>query len=438
MTASKSGNGEIEGQAIIPFELWRGALLVCTQSFLFGYVFSCLNACLMTGDNNSGPDCYHNTDSSCPPGTIYNSFNLSDTEAQLATALTVLGAWIGSLLGSKPAEIYGRRTTLLWNNILFIVGAVLSASGNFALLFTGRLISGFGVGIASSIPAVLLSEIASESTKGTITTLHQVSITIAIFVAALVGYGFVTYVSNGWQYVLVSIIYRKICYSCCNGSFYVYLSLFDQGLGCAPCFVFLAFYSYVPESPKWLLSKNRVDEAFKFLRSVRSSESTEEDIKSELDAMIAMDNHSSGDSSSENEASWGELFAYKKSVIIGCGLMVFQTLTGINAIIFYSTKIFGFAGFSQAIIGTTLVGFVNFCATVFSAYFIDKMGRKVLLSVGTSIMLISLVILSAVLLAGNGSAAGVVAVVMILIYIIGFAIGLGAGKYHYHHYYYDL
>ena len=96
-------------------------------------------------------------------------------EASLATSLVIVGAWIGSLLGSGPSQLYGKRITLLANNAFFIAGAAMSASGNVYALFIGRFISGLGAGVASGVPSVLLSEIASADTRGTITTLHQVA-----------------------------------------------------------------------------------------------------------------------------------------------------------------------------------------------------------------------------------------------------------------------
>jgi hypothetical protein len=66
-----------ESKPVIPRSMWIASVLVALQSFSFGYVFSCLNACLVTGDNNSGSDCYHGDDSSCPDGTMYNDINLS-------------------------------------------------------------------------------------------------------------------------------------------------------------------------------------------------------------------------------------------------------------------------------------------------------------------------------------------------------------------------
>eukprot|EP01035_Chromulina_nebulosa_P060287 gene60287-82483_t len=122
----------------VPFCLWRAAFLVALQSFLFGYIFSCMNSCLVTGNNHSPSKCFDGTDSSCPKGSIYRDLQLSDIEAQLTTTLGVLGAWFGSLFGNYPAELWGRKPTLTYNCIFFLLGAGLSASGSFVCLFLGR------------------------------------------------------------------------------------------------------------------------------------------------------------------------------------------------------------------------------------------------------------------------------------------------------------
>jgi MFS family permease len=162
----------------IPRNLWMATLLIASQSFLYGYVMVALNPCLVTGAGNDGAACYNgddnNADGHCPPGTIYNDLDLSTIEASIANAVFVIGAWIGSLIGSSPSEAYGRRKSLLANGIFFLIGGMLSASGNFVLLFLGRLISGFGVGVVSCLAPVLLSEIATIETRGTVTTMHQV------------------------------------------------------------------------------------------------------------------------------------------------------------------------------------------------------------------------------------------------------------------------
>jgi len=394
----------------IPTAMWTSALLIASQSFLFGFVFSCLNACLVTGDNNNGSDCYNGSDSTCPKGTMYNDINLSTFEAQLATSLTILGAWIGSLLGSGPSQQYGKRMTLLGNNTFFVVGAALSSIGNYYTLFIGRFISGLGVGIASGIPSVLLSEIATAETRGTITTIHQVMVTTGIFISGILGYGLVTYVEHGWQLI--------------------------QAFAAIPAIGMILLQNYVPESPKWLLMQSnmalRPDTINKLhsmeqqqagngggnattpqYDSMTSTTSTQQGIVAavkehemysavvktlqplrrpghSIDQEIA---DTLADAKKEAvsqvdgaDVTWGEVFSYRKGMVIGLGLMTYQALTGVNTVIFYSTTIFGLAGFSESIIGTSCVGLVNLCVTVLCSYLIDTMGRKILLLAGTYVM----------------------------------------------------
>lgn len=122
------------------------------------------------------------------------------------------------------------------------------------------------------------------------------------------------------------------------------------------------------------------------------------------------------------------MFACKRAVVIGCGLMFFSAITGINSVIFYSSTIFGFAGFDNAIAATVAVGLINFIATAVAAYLVDIYGRRQLLWVGTNAMVISLIMLAVVLLGANGTGAvqGVFAVIAVLAYVVGFAFGLGA------------
>jgi MFS family permease len=106
-----------------------------------------------------------------------------------------------------------------------------------------------------------------------------------------------------------------------------------------------------------------------------------------------------------------------------------QAITGINSVVFYSTTIFGLAGFSQAIIGTSLVGAINVGATIVTSRLIDKTGRKILLLCGTYTMLFSLIVLSVVLVSPvDETTQGIIAVLAVLLFVLGFAFGLGAGK----------
>lgn len=300
------------------------------------------------------------------------------------------------MVGSKPSELYGRRRTLLVNNIAFIVGGILTAVGEKNSLFVGRFVAGFGVGLESVVVPVLLAEISEPSTRGTITIVHQVLLTLAIFVVSLVSYGFVTTVNHGWQYV--------------------------QAGTCIPAVLMLLFSAYVPESPKWLLRQGMQSEAEVIMRRLRP---LGYDITSEINTIIK-ETREGESSSGGGEVTWKEVFACRKAVIIGCGLTFFQAMTGINSVIFYSTSIFGFAGFSEGILATTSVGIVNFLVACLSAYLVDKMGRKIIILGGTYLMLGSLLVLSSVLISNGGSESGIIAVLSVIIYVFGFSIGLGA------------
>eukprot|EP01033_Poteriospumella_lacustris_P005164 gene5164-3683_t len=431
----------------IPLSMWTAVLLIATQSFLFGYCFSSLNPCLVTGSNNSGSDCYSGADD-CPKGSIYNDLNLSTIEAQTATSLTVAGGWVGCMIGSYPAEKYGRKLTMLANNLFFIVGSAMAASGNLTALFIGRFILGLGVGIVSVVCPVLLSEIAPEASRGVITTFHQLMLTVAIFMVNIIGFGFVTYVSHGWQYV--------------------------QGLAIVPALFMLALHSYIPESPKWLIAhatgpftsasfsatKNPLngdpdtsltnpefahdarerrlsssgtsaasDAFFKRAQdTLRRLRNENWDVDAEFHALVAENQKQSRGAGDDQPVSWSEVFACREAMFIGCGLLFFQAFTGINTVVFYSTTIFSLAGFSQAIIGSACWSLLNVIMTGVAAHLIDSAGRRVLLLRGTCVMLAALIVLAAVLLSDHISekTQGDIAVAAVLVYVAGFAVSLGA------------
>jgi len=378
-------------------KLWIATFLTATPSFVFGFALAALNSCLVTGGGNSETKCFNSDDDDsdpCPIGTIYNDLDLNSTKAQVATALGILGAWCGSLAGSKPSDRYGRKWTLLVNNVPIMLGAILTSVGDEYCLYVGRFILGLGVGVGSVVAPVLLSEIAHKDNAGTITSIHQLMITLAIFLVAILAYGFVTYVSHGWQYVQAFVV--------------------------IPCALMIVGSDHMYESPKWLVERNRKEEAKQVISALRVDD---HDVDGELDS-LQLENKDNGDN---EEVSWTEVFVYQHGVIVGCGLMSITALTGINTVIFYSTTIFGFAGFHEAILATSSVGLVNFAATFVATKFTDKWGRKFLVMTGTSIMLVALLMLSAVLAFGNDDeqTQGYFAVFATLLYVVGFSCGLG-------------
>jgi MFS family permease len=353
-------------QSTIATKLWLSACLIGLSSFMYGYSITALNSCLVFGNAKSGIDCYNkNDDGSCPPGTIYDDLELSPFEASLATSLTIVGAWIGSYLGAVPAERFGRRLTLLGNSALYITGSILAADGNFISLCVGRFLSGLGVGITSAVAPVTLSEIAADAHRGTITTFHQLFVTIGVFTAFTVSYGLVTFVHNGWQYV--------------------------QGLGAVAPTVMLLCSPWVPESPKWIMGRRNDREwALRVLITLRNDS---DNVEAELDSYASSNSSLYGNSSASGVGSTAVdaapitysdvIRSNGLAVFIGCGLMFFQAMCGISSIILYSTTIFGFADFTDALLGTMLVGCVNVSTTVLGAFLIERVGRKALFQGGT-------------------------------------------------------
>lgn len=140
-------------------------------------------------------------------------------------------------------------------------------------------------------------------------------------------------------------------------------------------------------------------------------------------------------STSEN-ATWSEVFEWRKAMICGLSLMLIQVFTGAVAVLFYSSTIFAYAGFDDAILGTVIVGAVMFIVTIFSADGVDAYGRKAIIVYGTILMFIAQMVMGPVLWFGESlgsSTQGIIAVICALVFIFGWSAGLGAaafvGKY---------
>ncbi|CAM9194217.1 unnamed protein product [Phaeothamnion confervicola] len=389
-----------------PFpNLFVVATIVALPSFLFGYCVSSLNTALSTGSLGDSLACYYGNDPSCAVGSLLRDIKLSVEMQELATGLTIAGAWLGCLVGSRPSDRYGRRLTLLLNNVLFIGGAFLCSIPAVFSLFAGRLLVGLATGIECMVVPVLLSELAPAESRGAVTVLHQLLITIGILTASLMGYALVERVEHGWRYV--------------------------QAFIAIPAALQLLLSAWVPESPRWLASHDRHDQARRVLTALRpvvargGGAGAAAAVDEELEHMARAADK--GERSTSHVA-WSEVLRNRRVVAIGIAVMALQALVGINSVILYSTTIFALAGVSNGILGTVVVGVVNVLVTVVAVALVDRVGRRVLLLGGTALMAASLAALSVSLLTLNAAprVQGVLSVVAALAYITGFAIGFGA------------
>jgi len=273
---------------------------------------------------------------------------------------------------------------------------------NEGALYTGRFICGLGVGIEGVVAPMLLAEISPPSMRGQITTLHQLLLTIGILFSAIIGYFFITYVDHGWKYV--------------------------QAFTGIPALIQCLWWNKLPESPRWLLrqAQTKQDDSY-ILQAKTVLTNLRGDVGMVEEELLEM-RHELESEKETASVSWKEVFGLGRILYIGLALMFFNPLTGINAVIFYSTTIFNFAGFSQDILATILVRLVNVVMTVVSFFLVDRLGRKILLFRGTAVMWVSLLLQGVILLTlnSNEKAQGVIAVMGTLLFICGYAIGFGA------------
>ncbi|CAM9723314.1 unnamed protein product, partial [Hapterophycus canaliculatus] len=166
------------------------------------YCISALNTVLVTGDGASPEECYSGEDTTCPTGSALRDLALPTVQQEVATSLLIAGAWLGSMMASRPSDALGRRATLLYNNALFIVGGVLCAMAmGSSGLFIGRFLGGMAVGCGSGVVPVLLSEVSSPKNRGAVGSVHQLMINLGILCSGLLGYALVEDVQHGWRYV---------------------------------------------------------------------------------------------------------------------------------------------------------------------------------------------------------------------------------------------
>lgn len=323
---------------------------------------------------------------------IEQDFALSNILVSIVVSAVLIGAVIGAAVGGYMADRVGRRKAILVAALVFILGAIGTAfTPNVFLLIAGRIVVGLAIGIASMSAPLYISEVAPAKVRGSLVSLNQLAITIGIVVSYLIDYALAPI--QGWRYML--------------------------GLAAIPAIILGLGMLPLPDTPRWLASRNESDTARTVLKRIRSSE----DVEKELDEIQK--------SLKEQKAGRAELLnpLVKPALIIGVALAAFQQVTGINTVIYYAPKIFQFAGISSsssAIFSTLLVGVVNVAFTVVAILLLDRVGRRPLLLVGLAGMVSSLTLLGvSFYLSSLFGLLGTLATAGLMVYVASFAIGLG-------------
>jgi sugar porter (SP) family MFS transporter len=310
----------------------------------------------------------------------------------------LIGAVIGALTSGKLADLVGRKRMIIFNAVIFTIGAIGCAfASNITLLIIMRIIIGFAIGITSYVVPMYISEISPSRNRGALVTLNQLMITIGILVSYITDY----LLSNdskpeSWRWMFL--------------------------VGVVPALVLLVGMFFLPETPRWLISKQRWDEGRKILLRVEDAdmvEQTLEDLRSEMGNVVKV-----GSGLKEIFKPW-----LRAPLIISIGIFFFQQFSGVNTIIYYSPIIFKMAGIvsnTQSVVPAIIIGTVNVLACFLSVLLLDKVGRRKLYLVGISGMIPSLALLGACFYFKDslGASLPVFAVLSIVCYIIFIAISL--------------
>jgi len=290
-------------------------------------------------------------------GYLQVKFELSPMLTGWAASSAIWGCVFGALFSGALSDKYGRKKVLLLSGLLFTLSALGSAvPDNLTQFVMARFIGGLGVGSASMLSPLYISEIAPAKIRGMLVTLYQLAIVFGINIIYIVNYLIanthdqVWNVQLGWRYMLGS-----------------------EGI---PAILFFILLFFVPESPRWLVKENRSDEALKILNKINGPEETHQILKEIKEAV------------NEEKGSFLDLFkpGIRKAMVVGSVLALFSQVTGINAIIYYAPEIFKQVGFGSesALFQTMIIGFVNMLFTLVAIRFIDYWGRRTLLIWGIS------------------------------------------------------
>ena len=290
-------------------------------------------------------------------------FSLSPVQEGMAGASAIFGCIPGAMLAGFLSDRFGRKKLLFVCALLYAVSGLLSAvPRTFTEFLAARFLSGLGIGASSMICPVYIAEIAPERWRGRLGSLFQLGIVAGIFLTLWVnkliqGAGNEVWnTSAGWRWML--------------------------GMEVVPAALFIALLFTVPESPRWLTSHGREHEAGDILAKIGGAPHAEKELASIRASM------------SEEGGRLAELFtrAYFKPLLIAVVLMAGSQFCGINAIIYYSTKIFESAGAvkNAAFTSTVWIGLVNLMFTFVAIAFVDRVGRRPLLLIGTAVQVVAL------------------------------------------------
>lgn len=338
---------------------------------------------------------------------IFIQEDLKITEVQeevLIGCLSILSLF-GSLAGGRTSDIIGRKWTMALAAIIFQTGAAtMTLAPSFEVLIIGRFLAGIGIGFGVMIAPIYIAEISPSVTRGSLTSFPEIFINLGILLGYVSNFAFSGLPEHiSWRVML--------------------------GVGILPSFFIGAALFIIPESPRWLVMKNRVEEARTVLLKTIDNEAEVEERLAEI--LLAAGTGSS--EKYEEKAVWREMLSpspsLRRMLITGFGIQCFQQITGIDATVYYSPEIFQGAGIqdkSKLLAATVAVGVSKTAFILVAIFLIDKLGRKPLLYVSTIGMTVCLFSIGVTLtFIGQGQVGIAMAILFVCSNVAFFSVGIG-------------
>ncbi len=319
-------------------------------------------------------------------------FDLAGIAKGWTVSCIIIGCMIGCVLAGPLSSRFGRRKTLLLTAVVFLLSSLGCATSHGLTTFIEfRIVAGVAVGAASMLAPIYIAELAPPSHRGKLVSLNLFAIFLGQSSAFYSNY-FLRDVRGdaNWRWMLAVMA--------------------------IPSFLLFASLLFAPESPRWLIAKHLREPALKILQRINGAAEAARELK-QIEESV------------RNEAR-GELVecfrpGMLRILIIGILLAIFQQVTGINVVMYYAPAIFKSAGFgnSSALFQTALMGMVNLTFSVVSMFYVDKVGRKPLMVIGSIAMCIAMFLLAVTFISGH--AHGYFLLTCIMGYLAAFGFSLG-------------
>lgn len=326
---------------------------------------------------------------------MQESLSITSSQASLIVSAVLGGGAVATLISGPFADRFGRRFSINISAVIFIIGTILlTLASSFGLVMAGRLIQGIGIGIITIVVPLYLAETIPSRLRGRGVALFQLALTFGILLGYLVNY-FLKSTGN-WRLMFATAL--------------------------VPSVIFLIGGLFMlPRSPRWLYQNDEEDEARDVLADTQGEEQVDDSIE-EMKAVIEEERN-------QETGSWGMLFrrGYRKAFFIALAVGILTQLTGINVLLQFNATILQDAGLQNvAILGSVVVGLINFIVTFIAMSLVDKVGRRPLLITGTAGVTIALAFIGFVqLIFPTSNFTGYATLGGFMIFIVFYAVGPG-------------